>query len=109
MKNTTRYIDVAPLVADIKNTIAHLKEKFGECAVAQTLSVVVDQINDTPTADVAPVVHAHWEERGKYYKCSLCGDSIASQLEMEHCVGRKWDYCPCCVAKMGGKGKDDEA
>ena len=56
-----------------------------------------------PIADYAPVVHGHWEERGRYYKCSNCGDSIASLVEMEHCAGRKWDYCPCCGAKM-----DDE-
>ena len=48
----------------------------------------------TPTADVAPVIHAHWIRYPDcgVTKCSNCGWSI------EEC----WDsdYCPHCGAKM---------
>ena len=57
-------------------------------------------LDEQPIADAEPVRHGKWEERGRYYICSNCGDTIASLLEMEHCAGRKWDYCPCCGAKM---------
>ena len=53
-----------------------------------------DDIDKIPTADVAPVVHAHWiiytHTMGKVFQCSNC-------MEV---VNQKWDYCPYCGAKM---------
>lgn len=50
-----------------------------------------------PTADVAPVVHAHWITRNRkerLYQCSHCGagDSFPNDLEVNYC----WN----CGAKM---------
>lgn len=61
-----RYIDPAPLVADIARTVNHLHKKFGDCTVAKTLETVIKQISEMPSADVAPVVHAHWESTPYY-------------------------------------------
>jgi len=62
-------------------------------------------IDEVPTADVLPVVHAHWVEQfeGTYLRramyCSACkkksgiGGSKANQMK---------PYCPNCGAKMDG-------
>ena len=64
-------------------------------------------IEDAPTEDVQPVVHAKWEKPIKPYpyyswKCSECGceeyrqtDRNGQYLEMK--------YCPNCGAKMDEK------
>ena len=50
-----------------------------------------DDIDKIPTADVAPVVHAHWIKRvGGYFDCSNCG-AVSDW---------KSPYCPRCPAKM---------
>ena len=56
---------------------------------------------EAPTADVAPVVHAHWEKvKGGVhfpYRCSRCGDKADSN-EYTHCH---------CGAKMDEEVKED--
>lgn len=58
---------------------------------------MIDDIEDAPTADVAPVVHGHWEtiynDCGHYgfVKCTACGDEYGSLTNR---------YCPNCGAKM---------
>lgn len=61
-----------------------------------TFAVPVLAIEDAPTVDAKPVIHARWEQ-GDYYDfgdvCSNCDwDS-----ERDNC---KWSYCPNCGAKM---------
>ena len=51
-----------------------------------------------PSADVAPVRHGRWVEKGKYtfgimYDCSLCENRILDN-------GHPWNYCPNCGARM---------
>ena len=49
------------------------------------------RVDKVPTADVAPVVHAHWIKRvGGYFDCSNCG-AVSDW---------KSPYCPRCPAKM---------
>ena len=55
-------------------------------------------------ADVAPVRHGRWIEKGKYtfgimYDCSLCENRILDN-------GHSWNYCPHCGAKMDGGDND---
>ena len=62
-----------------------------------------DEIDKIPTADVAPVVHGHWEtiynDCGHYgfEKCSACGDEYGSLT---------YRYCPSCGAKMDEEVND---
>ena len=65
-----------------------------------------------PAADVAPVVHAHWDDSGRYtfpggstaVRCTNCGCALTvSEYHLNN-----WNYCPVCGAKMGG-GDSDEA
>ena len=68
-------------------------------------------IEDAPTLDVQPVVHAHWvacEDEYEYvldeYKCSACGGIQFFAIEPQE---NGWKYCPNCGAKMDEEGKDD--
>ncbi len=60
----------------------------------EAIGVAIGIIEDTPSADVAPVVHGHWkyvdDDVYTCYKCSACGSTLA---------GDKSRYCPGCGAK----------
>ena len=74
-------------------------------------------IRDTPTVDVVPVVHAHWncieivvsyEGTFDAYECSHCHKSLLDDLcenNGSDYVNAKNDfkYCPFCGAKMDEK------
>lgn len=67
--------------------------------------VGVEDIEDAPAADVAPVVHGRWIEktapgRKKYFECSRCGAH-----ENKH-TAIKGYYCWRCGAKMDGGDGD---
>ena len=58
-------------------------------------------MNNAPTVD--PVKHGHWVEQEhedwkwlKEYRCSECGKYRLVTTP----VGREWNYCPYCGAKM---------
>lgn len=79
------------------------------CAVtvATAKRLVRHILTATPTADVAPVVHARWIEktapaRKIYFECSRCG------AQENKYTAIKGYYCWRCGAKMDG-GDDDEA
>ena len=58
------------------------------------------EVNNAPTLDVKPVVHAHWDEDDYgFYSCSNCGYEWD---EAEY----KTKYCPECGAKMDEKTDD---
>lgn len=56
-----------------------------------------DEMQDVPSADVAPVVHGTWFLRhighGHYWECSVCH---ATPIY----VTNNTNYCPNCGAKM---------
>jgi hypothetical protein len=56
-------------------------------------------INEQPTIDAKPVIHAHWKnDRFGYPICSNCGcDALCQALEEE---AEETPYCPYCGAKM---------
>ena len=60
-------------------------------------------IKAIPAADVAPVVHGHWDEgvNNGYCCCSNCRDVYILQ---EWLTDGKWNYCPNCGARMDGDG-----
>ena len=64
----------------------------------------LNKITETPTKDVAPVVHAKWIEHDDgwgdiYYDCSACNESWTTIEGTPFDNGMK--YCPHCGAKMG--------
>ncbi len=68
-----------------------------------TMSLLFMEIDETPTADVAPVVHGRWDDITTgllaSVKCSACGAAFQGYYA-------DYQYCPRCGAKMDG-GKDD--
>ena len=57
------------------------------------ITEAIDRINNfIPPADVVPVVHGHWEQKGWFdNECSICH---------KHYPGT-YKFCPNCGAKMG--------
>ena len=59
-------------------------------------------LEQEPSEDVKPVVHAHWIAKcnpeeldsGTYCRCSNCGASAPIGFTFD------WDFCPYCGAKM---------
>lgn len=66
--------------------------------------VGVEDIEDAPAVDVAPVVHGRWEESidewfgTDVYTCSKCRESYV--LVEGTPKQNLWHYCPNCGAKM---------
>lgn len=84
----------------------------GQSSLTMTRSRLIDSISKLPAADVAPVVHAHWDDSGRYtfpggstaVRCTNCGCALTvSEYHLNN-----WNYCPVCGAKMDG-GDSDEA
>lgn len=79
---------------------------------AYTAGEVLLSIQMFPSADVQPVVHAHWiwedvwTENSDFCTCSNCGENViqyvtASQMDKQLWEGKAyWSYCPHCGAKM---------
>ena len=75
--------------AETDTTYHHLKQRGLESAMAQ--------VRKAPFADVAPVVHAKWEQMKVFntqYVCSACGDLFPDYRS---------NYCPNCGARMDGE------
>lgn len=81
------YIDKTALLSRIESQAREWSEEYD----AQQ---ILGDIEDFPTADVAPVIHAHWIicSDGYYPYCSNCKKEPSGR-EMT-------DYCPNCGADM---------
>lgn len=69
------------------------------CGWAEIEAVQVDYIGRLPAADVAEVVHGHWEtnsDRPDSLICSVCKCGFDMWKHDPH------NYCPNCGAKMDG-------
>jgi hypothetical protein len=73
------------------------------------VSEIIDIVEEMPTIETKPIVHAHWEEHrefyedegfeGYYYSCSNCGGTLYGDLE-------DFNFCHCCGAQMDEKESD---
>lgn len=73
--------------------------------------VALTCVDQTPAADVAPVVHGRWihnpdyESWAEMYMCSACNRNALTDGDYRHKLS---DYCPNCGAKMDREEQDDE-
>lgn len=80
---------------DRQSIINHLNQ-----SAAEYYSRAVERVIELePAADVAPVRRGQWKPAGFVFMgesvdCSECGYRIATS------IGRGWNYCPNCGAKM---------
>ena len=65
-------------------------------------AVAVEDIQNIPAADVAPVRHGEWANEETAVTCTACGRSYDTDFEIKRNVIRDFDYCPNCGAKMDG-------
>ena len=98
----SRYID-----ADKIEYYRDCDECHEECQLGCTEPFVIayrEDIDDIPTEDVAPVIHASWfpmttpDKNGKVeYCCSHCRKFISATWN------KNQKYCGACGARMDGK------
>ena len=97
MSATARKI-VVTLTTDSEDSLAFIQhdiEQELKCASTHFDIVSVEEAEDAPAADVAPVVHAQWRvSKFPLCKCSNCRH-IVYEDEAE-----LMNYCPNCGAKM---------
>ena len=96
----TEYIDREVLEKLLNERLEFLRKEYG-CYdhYASGYAEAVELVEETPAADVAPVVHGTWKLLGN-------GDGVCDQCHMlqKHI----WDddnsqrYCGCCGAIMNG-------
>ena len=61
---------------------------------------------ELPTADVAPVVHGRWIDKGEYAVCTECGGRSGTQYDGVEPIPLMTQFCPNCCAKMDGGDTD---
>lgn len=59
-------------------------------------------IESFPNADVAPVVHGRWIDKGEYGVCTECGGRSGTQYDGVEPIPLMTQLCPNCGAKMDG-------
>lgn len=110
-----RYIDSDVLLAKYKAIISdHIIDKWNEKAApaswAHAYLDFIDDIENVPTADVAPVRHGRWiveKGSGEYAVCSECKGKSGTQWDGVEPIPLMTRYCPHCGARMDG-GENDE-
>lgn len=106
------YIEREALINTCKKII---QERWNETTAPVSWSHAyadfIDDIDNQPTADVAPVKHGHWYNRGGRFRCSVC-DNKALLKDIGGTGGwsheyeqQKSPYCPNCGARMDGDGR----
>lgn len=86
----TRYIDADVFIRLIKE-----KYRFNDFLSANSAQKIIDNI---PTADVAPVIHAHWRWMLNHdVICTKCQYVLPSGSPVSD-----FCFCPYCGAKMDG-------
>ena len=53
-------------------------------------------------ADVAPVRHGRWIDKGEYAVCTECGGRSGTQYDSVEPTPLMTQFCPNCGAKMDG-------
>lgn len=59
-------------------------------------------ILDAPSADVAPVRHGRWIDKGGYAVCMECGGRSGTQYDGVEPIPLMTQFCPNCGAIMDG-------
>lgn len=60
----------------------------------------VRRLLSIPAADVAPVRHGRWIDKGEYAVCTECGGRSGTQYEGVEPIPLMTQFCPNCGAKM---------
>lgn len=88
--NEVRLIDANALKKDVENVSTHWLNSW------DTMGILI-KIDDAPTIDAVPVIHAKWVKRGNKHQCTNCKVLIDIDGAPEENL---LYYCPHCGAKM---------
>lgn len=101
------YIDKERVIQYLCNQAEALYEEYGSFVTASCAQIWVDEIENWPAADVAPVVHAHWELPNDEFNwvCSACGKRMKTPGILMAKHPESWKYCSNCWAKMDEEAK----
>ena len=96
------YIEREAILEALENADPDVYEDYGDGTVDWGFGRknIQDMIKGIPAADVAPVVHSHWE-----HKIRDDGENIGICHNCKYPVDWFWGqakYCPNCGAKMDG-------
>ena len=61
---------------------------------------LVTCVNSIPAADVVPVRHGRWIDKGEYAVCTECGGRSGTQYDGVEPIPLMPQFCPNCGAKM---------
>lgn len=59
-------------------------------------------ILDAPSANIAPVWHGRWIDKGEYAVCTECGGRSGTQYDGVEPIPLMTQFCPNCGAIMDG-------
>ena len=98
------YIEREPAIQAIRNIRKMYSKAKNFVAVSVVDNILGEIADEVPAADVAPVVHGHWDKPTKPFpywdwKCSVCGCEEYRQMDSQGHY-RIMKYCPNCGAKM---------
>ena len=84
---------------------------YPDAPIDNYIEYALEDLEDIPSADVAPVRHGRWIYEGNELVCSRCGGSVSFSRNNDGLAlsGKAWAlgiYCQTCGAKMdeGGNG-----
>ena len=64
--------------------------------------IVPNTIKNMPAADVAPVRHGRWIDKGEYAVCTECSGRSGTQYDGVKPIPLMTQFCPNCGAIMDG-------
>lgn len=103
MAEKAKYIDVKEL-SIILDTMKNPDSEFATDdyidGFSDGISAAIKELEAFPTADVAPVVHGHWDVG--YFHDRVCSNCFHPSNDFDD---RPYHFCPNCGAKMGGEGE----
>ena len=107
----SRYIDADALSAELehKKELMERGTSFNTTLIAHTIGIVQEEVKKFPTADVEPIVRAHWQDKETqigipkyhYIVCPEC--SSGYNIVYVHLLlgdGKLFNRCPECGVKM---------
>ena len=76
---------------------------YPDAPIDNYIEYALEDLEDIPSADVAPVRHGHWIKISPagIYECSECGKNVMTSDI------KAYEYCHGCGAKMDEERKDN--
>ena len=85
-----REATIKELMNDAPEQVGYSREDAADC------------IRYMDVADVAPVRHGHWIDKGEYGVCTECSGRSGTQYDGVEPIPLMTQFCPNCGAKMDG-------